>query len=460
MPSKTRKSPTPPRIRADAGDRDRGCRLHRLARRRRAARAWPRRARARRSLEGHARAGRRVARAARRRHPRAPDEVFDAVAPRRSSISPRRPTCAVSVERPDYDAEVNVLGTARILEAARRHDAKIVFSSTGGAIYGECDGPAPETRAATGRSRRTGRRSSAARSTSRPGTASTGRAMSSLRFGNVYGPRQEPHGEAGVVAIFMGLLRDGGTPTIFGDGSQTRDYVFVDDVVRRDAARIRPRRRRRSFNVGTGTETSVLELYDAIQQVSGIAARAGARAGAARRAAAERARPDARRAGARLAGGAHAPRRPRRDVGLGDRASEERAARTGESVRAVQHTQPIPHAFPWRTATVVVGVVAAVELVALIGLGATRLAAPVRAHAIAAAKHQRRRHRARPDSCSTGRGNPDAPDPPPREAVRPRPERDRRQRRGGREGDRPPDARLRLLTRRTTRRGTTTRARW
>jgi UDP-glucose 4-epimerase len=91
----------------------------------------------------------------------------------------------------------------------------------------------------------------------------------SLRFGNVFGPRQEPHGEAGVVSIFMGLLRDGGTPKIYGDGSQTRDYVFVRDVVRAMLA-AHGRHAGGVYNVGTGVETSVLELYEAIQQASGI----------------------------------------------------------------------------------------------------------------------------------------------------------------------------------------------
>ena len=90
----------------------------------------------------------------------------------------------------------------------------------------------------------------------------------SLRLGNVYGPRQEPHGEAGVVAIFMGLLRDGGTPRIFGDGRQTRDYVYVGDVAR--AALTALGSEAGVFNVGTGVETSVLELYDAIQDAAGI----------------------------------------------------------------------------------------------------------------------------------------------------------------------------------------------
>jgi len=89
-----------------------------------------------------------------------------------------------------------------------------------------------------------------------------------LRLGNVYGPRQEPHGEAGVVAIFMGLLRDGGTPRIYGDGSQTRDYVFAGDVV--DATLAALAHDGGVFNVGTGVETSVLELYAAIRAASGV----------------------------------------------------------------------------------------------------------------------------------------------------------------------------------------------
>jgi UDP-glucose 4-epimerase len=199
---------------------------------------------------------------------RAPDEVFDAVRPEAVFHLAAQADVRLSVERPDYDAEVNVLGTTRILEAARRHDAKIVFSSTGGAIYGECDGPAPETApqrplAPYGTSKLCGEEYLAT------WNRLYGTSHVSLRFGNVYGPRQEPHGEAGVVSIFMGLLRDGGTPTIFGDGSQTRDYVYVDDVVSAmllafddDAGG--------TFNVGTGAETSVLELYDAIQEVSGV----------------------------------------------------------------------------------------------------------------------------------------------------------------------------------------------
>jgi UDP-glucose 4-epimerase len=198
---------------------------------------------------------------------RAPDEVFDEVRPDAVLHLAAQADVRASVERPDHDADVNILGTLRVLEAARRHGARIVFSSTGGAIYGECDRPAPET---------TERRPLAPYGTSKlcgeeylaTWNRLDGTSHVSLRLGNVYGPRQEPHGEAGVVAIFMGLLNEGGTPKIYGDGRQTRDYVYVADVVRamlaalgRDAGGV--------FNIGTGAETSVLELYEAVQRVTG-----------------------------------------------------------------------------------------------------------------------------------------------------------------------------------------------
>src|SRR3954452_13685285 len=199
---------------------------------------------------------------------RDPDAVFDAVQPEVVFHLAAQADVRVSVDRPDFDADVNVLGTVRILEAARRHDAQIVFSSTGGAIYGECDGPAPETAerrplAPYGTSKLCGEEYLAT------WNRLYGTRHVSLRFGNVYGPRQEPHGEAGVVAIFMGLLRDGGAPKIFGNGEQTRDYVYVGDVA--DAVlRALAYDGGGVFNVGTGVETSVLELYDAIQRASGV----------------------------------------------------------------------------------------------------------------------------------------------------------------------------------------------
>jgi UDP-glucose 4-epimerase len=172
----------------------------------------------------------------------------------------------VSVERPAHDADVNVLGTIRILEVARRHDAQIVFASTGGAIYGECERPAPETSerrplAPYGTSKLAGEEYLATYNRLH------GAAHVSLRLGNVYGPRQDPHGEAGVVAIFLGRLARAEQPHIFGDGRQTRDYVYVGDVAR--AALAAAGRPAGVFNVGTGRETSVLELFDVCRQVAG-----------------------------------------------------------------------------------------------------------------------------------------------------------------------------------------------
>jgi UDP-glucose 4-epimerase len=172
----------------------------------------------------------------------------------------------VSVERPSHDASVNVLGTIEVLEAARQHDTQVVFSSTGGAIYGECDGPAPETSerrplAPYGVSKLAGEEYLGAFN------RLYGTRHVSLRFGNVYGPRQDPHGEAGVVAIFLGRLAAGESPRIFGDGSQTRDYVFAGDVARATLAAAG--QDGGVFNVGTGHETSVVELYDACRRVTG-----------------------------------------------------------------------------------------------------------------------------------------------------------------------------------------------
>ena len=195
------------------------------------------------------------------------ERVFDEVQPEACFHLAAQIDVRVSVERPDVDADVNVIGTVRVLEAARKHGTKVVFSSTGGAIYGECDRPATED---------SPRRPLAPYGTSKLAAEEYlamynrlyGTSHVSMRYGNVYGPRQDAHGEAGVVAIFMSRLRDGETPRIFGDGKQTRDYVFVADVA---AATLAAFTHDGSvFNVGTGTETSVLELYEQIQRVSGI----------------------------------------------------------------------------------------------------------------------------------------------------------------------------------------------
>ena len=194
------------------------------------------------------------------------DELFERARPEACFHLAAQADVRVSVARPDFDCEVNVLGTVRILEAARRRGAHVVFASTGGAIYGECERPAPEDAprrplAPYGASKLAAEEYLAAYN------RLYGTGHVSLRLGNVYGPRQDPHGEAGVVAIFLGLLAQGGRPRIFGDGHQTRDYVYVGDVVR--AALAAAGRPGGVFNVGTGHETSVLELFDACCRVAG-----------------------------------------------------------------------------------------------------------------------------------------------------------------------------------------------
>jgi UDP-glucose 4-epimerase len=158
-----------------------------------------------------------------------------------------------------------VLGTVNVLEAARRHGTQVVFASTGGAIYGEADGPAREDAAREplspyGVSKLAGEEYLAAYNR----LYDVGHV--SLRYANVYGPRQDPHGEAGVVAIFLGRLKAGEPPTIFGDGSQTRDYVYAGDVAQATLAAVG---KRGVFNVGTGIETSVRELYELCRGVAG-----------------------------------------------------------------------------------------------------------------------------------------------------------------------------------------------
>ena len=169
-------------------------------------------------------------------------EVFEEARPEVCFHLAAQVDVRVSVERPEHDASVNVLGTLEVLEAARAHETQVVFSSTGGAIYGECDGPATEEAerrplAPYGVSKLAGEEYLAAYN------RLYGTRHVSLRYGNVYGPRQDPHGEAGVVAIFLGALAEGRAPRIFGDGSQTRDYVYAGDVARATLAARRAGRR-------------------------------------------------------------------------------------------------------------------------------------------------------------------------------------------------------------------------
>ncbi len=194
------------------------------------------------------------------------DRVFDAARPEICFHLAAQASVTRSVQDPALDADVNVIGTVRILEAARRHGTHVVFSSTGGAIYGECDAPAGE-----GSTRRPISPYGTSKLAGEEYLASWNRLHGSghvaLRFGNVYGPRQDPHGEAGVVAIFLQTVAAGGVPRIFGDGSQARDYVYVGDVVR--AALAAARQRGGVYNVGTGVATSVLELVEAMRAAAG-----------------------------------------------------------------------------------------------------------------------------------------------------------------------------------------------
>ena len=197
---------------------------------------------------------------------RDPGAVFDAVRPELVFHLAAQASVSVSVAQPGLDADVNVLGTVAVLEAARAHGAQIVFSSTGGAIYGECPTPATEEwerrpLSPYGTSKLAGEEYLAS------WNRLHGTHHVALRYGNVYGPRQDPHGEAGVVAIFLRAVADGRQPTIFGDGSQERDYVYVGDVARATLAATTLDGG--VLNVATGVPTSVLDLVDAIRRATG-----------------------------------------------------------------------------------------------------------------------------------------------------------------------------------------------
>jgi len=197
-------------------------------------------------------------------------EKPDAVCHLAAQISVRK-----SVEDPIFDARVNILGSIGLIQACRSHGVKrFVFTSTGGAIYGDADEiPTPETYNAA--------------PISPYGTSKLsvehylhcfrslgGFSSAALRLANVYGPRQDPHGEAGVVAIFCRALLEGSTPTINGDGMQTRDYVYVGDVVEA-FMRALGSDAQGSFNVGTEVETDVNQLYEQVARATGSSLPAG-----------------------------------------------------------------------------------------------------------------------------------------------------------------------------------------
>jgi UDP-glucose 4-epimerase len=178
----------------------------------------------------------------------------------------------LSVTDPAYDARTNIEGTANLLEVARVNEVRrFVFASTGGAIYGDTDiVPTPET--------------TASKPMAPYGTSKFcaeqylglyerlyGMSTVALRFGNVYGPRQDPHGEAGVIAIFCGRLRKGEPLRIFGSGEQTRDYIYVGDLVQAIAT-AGEGSDTGAINLGTQEETSVLRVAEILKDHSGSAA--------------------------------------------------------------------------------------------------------------------------------------------------------------------------------------------
>ena len=196
---------------------------------------------------------------------------FDVVAHLAGQIDVRK-----SVADPINDATINILGTLNLMEAVRASKGKtrIVFTSTGGVLYGDFNTPPnaeiypkdPESPYAI------------SKLSIELYLAYYGRVHGleavSVRFGNVYGPRQDPHGEAGVVAIFCGRILDNRPLTLFGDGRQTRDYVYVGDVARAvwiAATKPLPDKGRldaRAFNIGTGVGTSVIDIANQLQEVA------------------------------------------------------------------------------------------------------------------------------------------------------------------------------------------------
>jgi UDP-glucose 4-epimerase len=194
------------------------------------------------------------------------DMLFDRVRPERVFHLGAQSMVTVSVKDPQRDCEVNVRGTLNVLEAAGRHAAPVVFTSTGGALYG--DGvplPTPETQIPAPLSPY-GASKWAGESYVRTWALKSGVPHAVCRLGNVYGPRQSPHGEAGVVSIFSRMLWEGRAPQLYGYGDATRDYVHVHDVV----ACLRAASGTRGvFNVATAVETSVRQVFEFLRGESG-----------------------------------------------------------------------------------------------------------------------------------------------------------------------------------------------
>jgi UDP-glucose 4-epimerase len=172
----------------------------------------------------------------------------------------------VSVENPSRDCEVNVTGTLNVLEAAGEIEAPVVFTSTGGALYGDA-APMPtlEDRIPAPLSPY-GASKWAAEAYINTWSLSSGIPHAVCRLGNVYGPRQSPHGEAGVVAIFSNHLYIGKAPKLYGHGTPTRDYVYVADVV---SALLSASGRSGTYNIATGVETDVASVWSELSKAAG-----------------------------------------------------------------------------------------------------------------------------------------------------------------------------------------------
>ncbi len=173
-----------------------------------------------------------------------------------------------SVADPVYDAKVNVLGSINLLEQCRAHDVeKVVYASSGGACYGEPDYlPADEKHPVHplcpyGISKHTVEHYLWLYE------RLYGLDYAALRYGNVYGPRQDPAGEAGVIAIFLGKFLAGETPRINGDGEQTRDYVYVGDVAEANLLALQKKTKNKIFNIGTGVPASVNDITALLQKL-------------------------------------------------------------------------------------------------------------------------------------------------------------------------------------------------
>ena len=197
-------------------------------------------------------------------------EVFEEFEPDVLSHQAAQMDVRRSVREPDFDADINVLGTVRLLQRCAEHGVRrVVFASTGGAVYGEQrEFPVLEDHpqypiSPYGVSKLAGERYLHFY------RMQYGLPYAALRYANVYGPRQDPHGEAGVVAIFCGNLAAGRGSTINGSGEQTRDYVYVEDVARANVLALEGDAPSGAYNVGTGIETSVNELYEILRETSG-----------------------------------------------------------------------------------------------------------------------------------------------------------------------------------------------